>query len=223
MRWPLFGFALLVFVLLAVVLAIGIFFAFKSGEQGKTKLGGCAGCAIGFALLVITGMGAVGLIVVSVAALPGELLRHGPVESVELTWDEGRGRAEAESPSTPPAPAEVAPRGADANTPAAPSASTPERSRSEAGDVQLRVVLRGDADPGEVVRWLRRRTDADARIRVTEARTASGASSTVIEVIVPLSAGQRERLQELRREIEKEAPDLRLPRGAKVELRGLND
>lgn len=87
MRFPMFGFALLAFLLLAVILAVAVFFAFKSGEQGKTKLGGAAGCLIALALLVVSGMGAIGLLIVAAVAAPGELARHGPVRSLEWRWN----------------------------------------------------------------------------------------------------------------------------------------
>jgi hypothetical protein len=83
----MFGFVLLVFLLLATILAVGVFLAFKSGEQGKTKLGGFAGCAIALALLVIAGLGAVGAVVVGLVSIPGEAVRHGPVKSFEWHWN----------------------------------------------------------------------------------------------------------------------------------------
>jgi hypothetical protein len=83
----MFGFALLAFLLLAVVIAVAVFFAFKSGEQGKTKLGGFAGCLIALALLVIAGMGAIATMIVAAVSIPGEAMRHGPVRSFEWHWN----------------------------------------------------------------------------------------------------------------------------------------
>ncbi len=86
MHIPMFGFVLLAFLLLGVVLAVAVFFAFKSGNAGQTRLSGPAGCLIALALLVIAGIGAIGLAIVALVTLPAEAMKHGPVKSFELQF-----------------------------------------------------------------------------------------------------------------------------------------
>jgi hypothetical protein len=91
----MFGFVLLVFLLLATILAVGVFLAFKSGEQGKTKLGGFAGCAIALALLVIAGLGAVGAVGRRVGLDPGRGRAPRPGEELRVALEQRHvGRAE---------------------------------------------------------------------------------------------------------------------------------
>jgi hypothetical protein len=85
---PMFGFFLLAFLALLLILAIAAFLVFKSGEPGTSKLSGPAGCAIGCALIVLAGMGAIGTGCVALLALPDEVVRHGPIESFEFHWDD---------------------------------------------------------------------------------------------------------------------------------------
>lgn len=101
-RIPMFGFALLIFVFLAVILAIAVFFAFKSGAQGKTKLGGFAGCMVALALLFIAGVAGIALVILSLMSIPSEAVRHGPVKSFEFQWRDNSPEPSdphAESPS----------------------------------------------------------------------------------------------------------------------------
>jgi len=189
----MFGFALLAFLILALILAAAIYFAFRSGEQGKTKLSGCAGCAIALALLFIAGLGAAGLVFVSVLSLPNEAVRHGPVKAFEFHWDE-----------------------------AAPSPDEPAR-EAAASPLHIRVEMRGVKDHSEIMKWLRKRTKSETHIAVHEETDADGSSFTVAELSVPVTKNQRRELRDLQRDLERDLPDLHFPSGVRVELRGPND
>lgn len=193
MRIPMFGFALLAFLLLAVVLAVAVFFAFRSGEHGKTKLSGCAGCAVALGLAFVAGLGALGLAVVSLLNVKTEWIRHGPVKSAEFEWrdttqgPDGRGTGAIEAP------------------------------------VRLRLELRGGMDEQDFMKWLRRETSAETMIGVHEEEAASGERVTVVELTLPTSDHARRDLARARRELEKALPDLRLPTGARIEFKGPDD
>src|SRR5438034_7536604 len=123
---PMFAFYLLAFLLVAAVLAVAVFLAFKSGAQGQTKLGGCAGCAIAFALLLVAGLGAVGIGFVALMHLPNQALRRGPFRRFHMEFPE--------EGSTTPTP------------PTAPGASSGETSedglkRVHPGGKSLKLVL----------------------------------------------------------------------------------
>jgi hypothetical protein len=195
MRFPMFGFALLAFLLLAVVVAVAVFFAFKSGEQGKTKLSGLAGCAIALALLMIAGIGAIGTIIVGVVSIPGEAVRHGPVKSFEWRWDHDSSAPDPDEP----------------------------HSTSKHSPLHVRVELRGTADTQSVMRWIRKRTDADTAISVHDERDANGEEFTVIEISPRLDAHDRREVEELFDELESELPELRLPSGGRVEIKRPDD
>ncbi|MBL8859475.1 MAG: hypothetical protein JNL28_13265 [Planctomycetes bacterium] len=193
MLFPMFGFALLAFLILALVVAVAVFFIFKSGEQGKTKLNGCAGCAIGFALLAIAGLGALGLVFVSVVSLPSEAVRHGPVKALEFHWDES-----------------------------APAPDEPGR-QAAASPLHVRVEMRGVKDHADVMKWLRKRTKSETHIAVHEEVGEDGEAYTVAELSLPVSKNQRRELKELRSQLERDMPDFNIPSGVRIELRGPND
>jgi hypothetical protein len=93
-RLPMFGFTCLSFLMLLVILAIATWLVFRSQEPGRTKLSGCAGCAVGFALLLIAGLGALGCTAVAVLTAPAEMVRHGPFKRFEFRWPDRDGREE---------------------------------------------------------------------------------------------------------------------------------
>lgn len=213
----MFGFALLCFLLLAVVLAIAVFIAFRSGEKGQTKLGGCAGCAIAAALLVIGGIGAVGLVIVGVFSFASEAVKHGPVRSFGFEWDESRhdsaqmgssGSSEAQRSSESLAPA--------------PGTAT-EGAKVEHRPLRLTLEVRGEQGAAKVLEWLRKKTDAPVSIAVRETHRDADGPITTIELSVPLDDDDRADLNEMRRDLEQDLPDLKLPKGVKVEFRGPND
>jgi hypothetical protein len=190
----MFGFVLLAFLLLAVVLAVAVFFAFKSGNAGQTKLSGPAGCLIALALLVIAGVGAVGLGIVAVVTLSSEAVKHGPVKSFELQFPEDEGNERA--------------------------GSGMGMEKSEVRGPHLTIELRGLQDPADVMKWLRKRTDSETRIAVHEGKDKSGKVVTVIELTLPEDHDVTNELRDMRRDLERDVPDLRLPKSVRVEFRG---
>lgn len=82
------------FLLLCTVLAIAVWFLFKSGEQGKTKLNGAAGCAIGFALVAIALLMAL-VATFAIAVSAGRWIAHEIHENGDFGWRiERRGDAD---------------------------------------------------------------------------------------------------------------------------------
>jgi hypothetical protein len=190
MHIPMFGFVLLAFLLLGVVLAVAIFFAFKSGNAGQTKLSGPAGCFIALALLVIAGIGAIGLTIVALVTLPAEAMKRGPVKSFELRFPEDDLGAASEG------------------------------GLRRVHGPHVTIELRGLQDPSDVMKWLRKRTDSQTNITVHEGKDASGKAITVIELTLPEGHDVTQRLRETRRDLEEDLPDLRLPKSVKIEFRG---
>lgn len=73
------------FLLICTVLAIATWLVFKSGEQGKTKLNGAAGCAIGFGLAIVALLMAV-VTTFAIAASAGRWLAQEFHENGGGTW-----------------------------------------------------------------------------------------------------------------------------------------
>lgn len=203
MRMPMFGFLALGFLLFATVIAVACYLVFKSGEQGKTKLSGCAGCAIGFGLLAFAGLGALGCTAVAFLTIPDEAVRRGPIKSFEWRW--------------PPRHA----HGPDA--PDSPGSDRAEPEDAESHRFQLRVMVRGSADYAEVARaissWLRDETDVDFSLR-THVRTEDGEEVTELEFELPLSG---EDLDEIRSNLERAIPEFELSEGVRVEIKDPSD
>jgi len=187
MHIPMFGFVLLAFLLLGVILAVAVFFAFKSGNAGQTKLSGPAGCLIALALLAIAGIGAIGLTIVALVTIPSEMIKHGPVKSakVEFPEDDKGGVAGAGRHGS-----------------------------------HLTIELRGAQDASDVMKWLRKRTDSETSIAVHAGRDTSGQPVTVIELTLPEDHDVTQELRDMRRDLEEDVPDLRLPKSVRIEFRG---
>jgi hypothetical protein len=201
-HWPLFGFGCLAFVLICTVIAIALFFIFKSGEKGSTKLGGCAGAAIGCALVFVACLAALFVFFVAAATAKSELVKNGPVKSFEF---------ELEPDSRPPAP------------PGMPGQARPDRQGLDRQGLAphtlavLRVELRGGADANDisnrVTDWLRDNTDG--QIAVHSQRVDKNGVTT-LEFGVDVDQGQ---LDDLRRGLRQAVPGWRLPKRAKVEIK----
>lgn len=198
-RMPLFGFAVLAFLLLCVILGFAVWFATRgAADAGKSRVSGPAGCAIGCALLAIAGLGALATAAVVVVNLPAEWARHGPISRLELRYDDPRPE-EPERPDAPTAP----------DRPAEPG-------------VHATIELRPGADAGPVLRALRREVSSglDLTVRTVE---REGAQRTVIEIHAPLDEEAREELAQLLRDLKADVPDLDVPAGIVLEIRGPND
>jgi hypothetical protein len=191
-HWPLFGFGCLSFVLICTVIAVAIFFVFKSGEKGSTKLGAPAGCLVGCALMFVALLAALGVALVLCLHAKQELVRHGPFKRFEF---------------------DLEPRHLPAAPPVAPGAEPATR------HARLVIELAGDADwtdlSEDVRHWLREQVSADFGVRVESRSTPAGPRTALIfEVDVPESD-----LERLRRDLRDVLPTLRLPQHIEVELK----
>ncbi len=186
----MFGFAALGFLLFCAILAVAVFFVFRSGDQGQTRLSGPAGCAVGCALLVIAGIGAALTTFVVVVNLPGEMIRRGPVERIELQYeDEGAHPGEEHAPVV-----------------------------TELARVRAVITLREGSDPAQILRVVRREVSHGVDVVVRTEAGAEGARP-VIEIEIPLDREARRELREVLEELRREAPELELPRGIVIDIR----
>jgi hypothetical protein len=87
----------------------------------------------------------------------------------------------------------------------------------------VRVEMRGVQDHGEIMQWIRQRTQSETHIAVHEETGPDGEPYTVAELSVPVSKNQRRELKKLRSDLERDLPELHFPSGVRIELRGPND
>ncbi len=215
MRMPMFGFLLLGFLFFAAIVAVACYLVFKSGEQGKTKLSGCAGCAIGLGLLSFAGLGALGCTAIAILDSGNEAVRHGPIKSFEWRWPRDRQDRDAhvDEDAWDAHDDESSSDGSGGD-----DASQDESNPDESHPFELRVVVRGSADyaiAGQISRWLHEQTDADVSVR-TRVRIEDGEEVTELEFGLPLS---NEELAEIRRNFERDVSGLPLPEGVRVEMK----
>lgn len=220
LRLPMFGFTCVSFLMLLVVVAIAVWLVFRSGEKGSTRLSGCAGCAIGFALLAIAGLGALGCVAVAVITAPAEMVRHGPFRKFELHWPKdgkrgdraGDGRSgRFEEPSEPGEPGEPSEPGR--------SGEPGEPSSSDKYPARLTLTLRSGSDvseiAGEISEWLREETEGDLDVHIRTDRD-DGREVTRLDFRLPIP---RQELEKLRDDLRRELPRLRLPESVEIEVR----
>lgn len=100
-----------------------------------------------------------------------------------------------------------------------PEDAREELARDERHAVLLRIELRDVEDAATITRWFRENTDGGLTISVQEKDGPEG-PVTVIEVGLPIS---REEVLEVKRELEREIPSLRIPEGVRVEVKDPND
>ena len=157
-HWPMFGFGCLGFVLICTILAVACFFVFRSGEQGKTKLGAPAGCLVGCALVFVALLAAMGVALVLCLHAPQEMVRRGPFKRFEF---------------------DLEPRGEKAQTEEHPG---PKHARLT---VELKSD-EGWADLSEdIATWLREQVSGDIGVRVeTRVRPGGPVTALVFEVDV---------------------------------------
>jgi len=193
-RMPMFGFATLAFLLLCTVLAFAVWFATRGAvDPSKTRITGPAGCAIGCALLVVVGLGAILTAAVIATNLPNEWARHGPISRLELSYDDPGEATEEDSPT-----------------------------RATKPSVHAEIELRPGRDAGPILALLRREISSglDLTVRTLE---RDGTPRTVIEIHAPLDAEARRELRQALEELRAELPELDLPSGLILEVRGPND
>ena len=195
LRMPMFGFFGLGFLFFAAVVAVAVWLAVRSGEKGSTKLGGFAGCAIALALLVIAGLGALGCTAIALLNTPNEIVRRGPVKSIELHASDEHGSH---------GQLEKADEGADED-------EAPETDSEHA--VSLRFVIEG-VEPGQITRWIREHTDGDVSYSIT---TGAGEDGNAVHLDISLPITDRE-LHRMRADFHRDFPNLRLPESIKLEL-----
>jgi hypothetical protein len=220
MRMPMFGFLLLGFLLFAAIVAVACYLVFKSGEQGKTKLSGCAGCAIGLGLLSFAGLGALGCTAIAILDSGNEAVRHGPIKSFEWRWPQGRHDrdAHADEHGRDTHHGESSEGESSTDGSGGDESNRDESDPNESHPFELRVVVRGSADyavAGQISRWLHEQTDADVSVR-TRVRIQDGEEVTELEFGLPLSD---EELAEIRRNFERDVSGLPLPEGVRVEMK----
>jgi hypothetical protein len=211
LRLPMFGFTCFSFLMLLVIVAIAVWLVFRSGEKGSTRLSGCAGCAIGFALLAIAGLGALGCVAVAVITAPDEMVRHGPFRKFEFHWPkdgkrddrEGEGRTgRFEAPGEP-----------------GRSGDPDEASSNDKYPARLSLTLRPGSDVGEIAgeisEWLREETEGDLDVHIRNDRD-DGHEVTRLDFRLPIP---RQELEKLRDDLRREMPRLRLPESVEIEVR----
>ncbi len=196
---PMFGFVVLAFLLLCTILSFAVWFATRGTvDPGRTRISGPAGCAIGCALLAVTGLGAIATLTVVIVNLPAEWARRGPIERLALHYGNEH---DADSEL------EHATRDTDVPSPTS---------------IHAEIELRPGYEPGPILRVLRRKisSDLDVSVRTVE---RDGETRTLIEVDVPLDDKARRELRQTLRELREELPELELPSGMVLEIRGPKD
>ncbi len=191
---PMFGFTIQAFLLLCTILAVAVWFATRGvADPAKTRITGPAGCAIGCALLVVVGLGAIATVAVIVTNLPNEWARHGPISRLELSYDDPVVVADEDRPI-----------------------------RSTKQGVHAEIELRPGRDAGPILAVLRREISSglDLTVRTIE---RDGSARTVIEIHAPLDAEARRELRQALEDLRAEIPGLDIPSGLILEVRGPND
>jgi hypothetical protein len=221
----MFGFTVLAFLIVCAILAIATYLVFNSGEQGKTKLGGCAGCAVGFALLAIAGFAAAICAFVMLVTTKSELVRHGPIKSIELELgdhDDADAKGGAKGSNDRDASSEAGDLesqkpGAAGPTDRSSGVLRPviEGSSEKQQMVHLKLVIRGKDYPASISEWMRENTQGDVSVTIT-----TQGDRTIVDYGFPIS---REDLKKLRRDFKQALPGMQLPKGVKVEIKDADD
>jgi hypothetical protein len=200
LRFPMFAFFGLGFLLFCAIIAVAVFLAVKSGREGSTKLGGFAGCAIALALLVTAGIGAIGCTAIAIVNAPNEFVQRGPVKRLELHLDDD---------------------GAPARAGGTPGEDEPE-DESAPLDEKHAVSLRFDIAG---IDSARSRAGSATTRTATSPYTIStevGEGGEVLHLDVSLPISRRE-LRRFRANFHRDFPDVRLPRRVEIELRHEDD
>jgi hypothetical protein len=219
---PMFGFTVVAFLFVCTILAVATLLVFKSGEKGTTKLGGCAGCAIGFALLAIAGLAALITVGVMLLTARSEIVRNGPIRSLELDLDHDDKDAHEAPGNRGAEPDHGAEESANGETdkslnPVAPNASeAPSAAAQDAGHaVHLKLVIRGKEYPAAISDWIRDHTDGDVSVTVSHQ-----GDRTIVDLGLPFT---RDELKQFKHDMKKSLPDMKLPKGIKVDIKDADD
>jgi len=211
---PMFGFAAIAFLMLGVILAVAVWIAFRSGQAGSTKLGGLGGCLVALALVFVAGLGAVACLVIAVVNAPNEFVRNGPVRKIEAHWpDVHKNHGKKGEPAAEPGKSAPEDRG-DAQG----EKDEKEEKDEDAHGMHIRVEIAG-GDSAAIARWFREHTEGDFEVR-TEPIDGPDGRRTRIDIRIPVSDAE---MRDLRNDLERDLPNLNLPRGVTIELKGDED
>jgi hypothetical protein len=211
---PMFGFAAFGCLMIGVVLAVAVWIAFRSGAAGTTKLGGFAGCMVAVALVFVAGLGALACIAVAAFNAPNEFVRNGPVRRFEAHWPELRHGTH--SPKGESGKAESAKDGKDES--AKTEESEEVAGEEEAHGLHLVVEVEG-GDEAQIARWFRKHTSGDFEVSYEPVDGPHG-RRTRIHIQIPITEAE---LRDVRRDLERDLPNLNLPDGVTIELKGEED
>jgi hypothetical protein len=218
---PMFGFTVVAFLLVCTILAVATLLVFKSGERGTTKLGGCAGCAIGFALLAIAGLAALITVGVMLLTARSEIVRNGPIRSLELELDQddnGARQAPGNRAAEPDHGADESTNGETDKSlhPVAPESSeAPSAAKDTGHAVHLKLVIRGKEYPAAISDWIRDHTDGDVSVTVSHQ-----GDRTIVDLGLPFT---RDELKQFKHDMKKSLPGMKLPKGIKVDIKDADD
>jgi hypothetical protein len=210
---PMFGFAALAFLMIGVILAVAVWLAFRSGESGRTKLGGFAGCMVAVALVFVAGLGAIACLLVVAVTAPGEIVRHGPVRKIEAHWPSTHG----EKGDTEPESAKD--EDSEEEESEAHDGMHDDEHHADAEDheehgLHFRVEVAG-GNEAKITRWFREHTRGDFKVS-TEAIHGPDGRRTRIDIRIPIPD---EEIRRMRSDLQKDLPDLNLPDGVTIELK----
>ena len=91
-------------------------------------------------------------------------------------------------------------------------------------DLHLRLELRGTHDTASVMKWLRKKLEVEeSTMTVVQTTDENDEPITFIEVRVPIDDETREHLTELKANLTEALPDVQLPTGARIEIKGPDD
>ena len=147
------------------------------------------------ALVVIAGLGALGCTAIALLNTPNEIVRRGPVKSIELRSGDAHGQH------------------ADAVT---EEDEEPQTDSEHA--VSLRFEIEG-VEPGQITRWIREHTDNDVPYTITTGTTEDG-TVVHLDISLPITANELHRIRE---DFHRDFPDLRLPESIRIEIKHEDD
>ena len=187
------------------VLAVAVWLVLRRSKDGRGS--GCGGCLIALALFFAAALGAVGCTALTVAGLSSEVVRHGPVRSVEFRWTDSTERQLADWR-------------------AERDEHRPRRWQRPSSDderypVRLRIELDRDIDVSRLSRWIRDELDGDVLLRYEALSGENGENGengprARLDFGLPIDP---EDIDEFQRELRRELPELDLPDSVKIEIR----
>jgi hypothetical protein len=187
--------AVLGYLFLLATLTIAVLIVVRGAKDGRA--GGCTGCAIALAIVIAAGVGAVGCTAVVAVATGSEVIKHGPVRSIDLEYDWGTGSTR-------------------------PQGSWRSSSQTQRGEypVRLQIELDGPVDVGRIARWIRDEIDGDVSISYEVLEQSGEGRRTVLDIGLPIDPDD---MADFERELRRELPELTLPSAIRIEIRSDED